>query len=480
MLEVRSRTGADHSFSVAAVHGVEALSQPHRFTVQFVIPGRDGLSSDTILGLLGRPARLSLAGDHLRSGLLSEITLLPASGGEASVRYEAVLESRIVRSRLSRGYHVYQDARVPALVAAILRRHGLEMPDDFVIAVDPARWSRRLDHVVQHDETDFAFISRMMERWGLFYFFDEHDGDRMVIADGNDAFPRLDQPLRFDARENTDAPDPQVIWGLSRRHRWLPRTVKLTDYNWRVAAEAAHPSAEAAIDAEIGHGVQQHYGGNVRDATVATQLAKVRAESVAVDREVYEGSTQCPDLAPGVIFEVVDHPQPELCRAYLVTRVEIEGRGDPARGELEYVTRFEAIPAETPYRAPLVTPWPHIAGVTHGFVAGVDLGAAAAVDETGAYTVRVPYDLAGAKGTRASRPIRKAEPASGPDHGVHLPLHVGAEVALAHVNGDPDRPIIVGAVPNAATPSPVREPDATKGRIRSRGGVEIEIDDAPR
>ena len=69
---------------------------------------------------------------------------------------------------------------------------------------------------------------------------------------------------------------------------------------------------------------------------------------------------------------------------------------------------------------------------------------------------------------------------SGPDYGMHLPLHIGCEVALIHVDGDPDRPVILGAVPNADTMSPVTQTEATKSRIRTRSGILIEMEDASR
>ncbi|HBQ14767.1 MAG TPA: hypothetical protein DEF51_27775 [Myxococcales bacterium] len=73
--------------------------------------------------------------------------------------------------------------------------------------------------------------------------------------------------------------------------------------------------------------------------------------------------------------------------------------------------------------------------------------------------------------------MRRAQPSAGEGYGMHFPLHIGSEVAIVHVNGDPDRPLIVGAVPNAATQSPVIAGNAPQSRIRTGSGVVFELDD---
>jgi len=99
------------------------------------------------------------------------------------------------------------------------------------------------------------------------------------------------------------------------------------------------------------------------------------------------------------------------------------------------------------------------------------------VDEEGRYRVRFAFDRSDAEHGKASRPIRMAQPHAGAGYGFHFPLRDGVEVLITCVEGDPDRPIISGAIPNPTTPSTVAEKNATRNVIRTGGGTEINIDD---
>ena len=105
------------------------------------------------------------------------------------------------------------------------------------------------------------------------------------------------------------------------------------------------------------------------------------------------------------------------------------------------------------------------------------MSSAAPIDDQGRYRVVFPYDLYGEHGGRATRWVRKAEPYSGPSYGMHFTLHVGAEVAIAHTYGDPDRPIIVGSMPNPSMTSPLVSDIATRSAIRTRSGILIDFED---
>ena len=142
-----------------------------------------------------------------------------------------------------------------------------------------------------------------------------------------------------------------------------------------------------------------------------------------------------------------------------------------------YENRFRAIDAAVPFRPPRTTPKPHVAGVLTGIVEAAQPGQYAEVDQDGRYHVRFLFDTGAAPRGKASRPIRMAQPHAGPGYGFHFPLRDGVEVVLACVEGDPDRPIIAGAVPNPTMPSTVAAGNAKRNVIRTGGGTEINIDD---
>jgi type VI secretion system secreted protein VgrG len=251
-----------------------------------------------------------------------------------------------------------------------------------------------------------------------------------------------------------------------------PERVVLEDYNWRTPTVA--PEGEAAADAVTGYGTQRRYGDHIKDANEGARMAQVRAEELAVTREVYAGRSTLRALAPGDRFELRGYPIGDLDQEYVVTEIE-QSSGVDADG---YAHRFGAIPYAVPYRPARATPKPRIEGFMHARVDGVTPGMAAPLDEQGRYKVVMPYDAFGTPGGNASRWIRMAQASSGMDYGMHFPLHIGIEIAVMHLGGDPDRPVIAGAIPNPDTASPVTVADATKSRIKTKSGILIEFEDA--
>jgi type VI secretion system secreted protein VgrG len=211
----------------------------------------------------------------------------------------------------------------------------------------------------------------------------------------------------------------------------------------------------------------------------------VRAEERQATELVYTGRSTIPAMTAGATCSIEGHPHladPRL----LITEVTHEASqatmlaGSPG-DERPYTNTFRAIPASRTYRPPRVTPKPRIPGVVTGIIddpTNASSGQNAMIDDEGRYTVRFLFDTAAPGERRASRPIRMAQPHAGAGYGTHFPLKPGIEVLIAFVNGDPDRPIIAGAVPNPLTPSPVVASNAKLNRIVTVSGVRFDIKDA--
>jgi len=146
-----------------------------------------------------------------------------------------------------------------------------------------------------------------------------------------------------------------------------------------------------------------------------------------------------------------------------------------------YRNTFRAVDGGKPYRPPRLTPKPRIHGVLTGVVeakAGGDIGAYADIDEDGNYTVRFHFDASPPHDRpRASHPIRMSQALAGPGYGVHFPLRTGVEVLVTFVDGDPDRPIIQGAMPHPVSPSPVTRANSLQSRIQTQSGIAIVMKD---
>ncbi len=155
--------------------------------------------------------------------------------------------------------------------------------------------------------------------------------------------------------------------------------------------------------------------------------------------------------------------------------LDLDGSADTGAS---YSNQFLAIPKSKVFRPHCATPWPSIKGVMHAGVDGEDGGTPyAQIDDKGRYKVRFPFDMGDAGDGGASRWVRKSEAYAGPSQGMHFPLLKGAEVLIVFIDGDPDRPIISGAVFNEQNTSVVHQHNHTTNQIITPIGNTLTIDD---
>jgi len=188
--------------------------------------------------------------------------------------------------------------------------------------------------------------------------------------------------------------------------------------------------------------------------------------------------------APGSV-ELTGHPR-LLQSRLLVADVEHEAtqtlRMHVHEESLSATARsFAPCPFERTFRPPRITPRPRMAGLVHAITDQAPQGASqriAQLDEHGRYTVRFLFDTATGKGrTPSSARVRMLQPHPGSGYGMHFPLKPGVEVLIGFIEGDPDRPVIVGAVPNPLTQSPVTNRNPQMNRIETESGVYIRMKD---
>jgi type VI secretion system secreted protein VgrG len=473
----------DEVIELRGVFGREKLSRLFEFDLLLV--RRDGpFSDDELDALLRAPCAVALGtreGDRVH-GLLERIELID-SAREAPARYLARLVPTVWLLTLSHNCRVYQETTTADMVAAILSEYGLSKGNDFDILITGKQRTR--EYVVQYQESDWDFIQRWLEHEGYFYWFEHgEEGEKLVIADSNDDTTPIDDPdvLSYRESNNLSTGGSSTIWDWGLVQRRIPARVAVLDYNYRTPSVALFGKAD--VDPQRGFGSVISYGEHFKDKDEGNHVAKTRAEQILAARRTYSGRTDCSRFRVGHHFELENHHDDANDGEYLITGIE-HRVGYPVMGDgaalpealNRYVARFEAIPLEVAYRPERVTPWPSIHGVIHAHVDADSSGETAQIDDQGRYKVKLPFDVSGKKGSKASRWIRMAQPYAGSGYGSHFPLHKGTEVLLAHVDGDPDRPIIVASVPNIHTVSPSTSSNATQSVIQTASGIRIEMED---
>jgi len=387
--------------------------------------------------------------------------------------YRMRVVPRAFRLTLIETSEVFLDMSIPDIIKEKLSRVGLGTAEVEMRLTES--YAPRL-YVLQYKETDLAFISRLAEHAGIaFHFEDGGDaGDKIVFSDQQAAFPKCDRNL-YGGTHTEKA----QTWDLEVESRVIPAAYVVNDYDYD------NPRLDLAsakeIQAGYGGGVVEH-GPNYTSPDEGAFLSRIRAEGLDCRRVVYGGRSNLVLLGAGSAVELEDIST-QHDRKILVTSIEhsiLQSAGDlgAEANNVPYSNAFEAVRTETPFRPERTTPRPRISGLLVGFVTDyLAEGPYGAVDDTGQYTVRLHLDTA-PHPSKQSLPIRMIQPHAGASYGTHMPLRPGTEVMVGFLAGDPDRPVIVGSVPNAITPSPVTTANNQINKIlRTETGIVIEARD---
>lgn len=474
--------------NVVTFEGEEAVSRPFAFRVDLV-SGDPALDPNKVVN---QPAVLEMEFDGDVSHFHGIVCRFEQGAqGPEFVNYHALLVPRLHLLGLHRRNRVFMGKTVPVILAEIFEGIGLKKKEDFEIKTTGAHPER--EYVLQYQETDLAFATRLMEDEGIYYFFEHGDGrDKVVVIDALDSQQPIlgETTLPFRSARGSNVAG-ETVHKLVFRQELHPKGVYLKDYNYRKPAVAPEGTGTGAPK---GYGKVEEYGNHFKTPDEGKTVATWRGQELAWRERTWRGESGCRHFRTGHRFTLEDHFNPASNIEFQLLKVVHLGNQRGAAGGAygghgkgpAYQNRFLAIPADVQYRPARRTPKPRILGTMHATIDSGTDGHYADVDEQGRYKVILPFDLSGRSGGKASRYVRMAQPYAGhgdapQSYGMHFPLHKGTEVLLTHIDGDPDRPVISGAVPNPATQSPVTADNATQSVIRTAAQNEIiaeDVDDA--
>ncbi|KYF82957.1 hypothetical protein BE18_12920 [Sorangium cellulosum] len=471
---------------VLGVRGTEGISRPYCFEIYLALTSDDSRDID-MADTIGAKATLTLDRDDddtppfVFHGILSTLELVQETYSRALFR--ATLVPHLWQLTLTQHSRIFTDQTIPDIIKAILEDGGL-LPEDYELRLYGGY--KPHEHVCQYRESHLDFISRWMEREGLYYYF-EHEGssEKLIITDKSSAHGPIERtPVRYHPVSDTDVVAGASLSSFLCRHTALPARVKLRDYDY------ARPLLDVSGSAPVsmtGIGEINQHAGRFFTPEEGARLAKIRAEELLARQVVAQGGGTAPFFRPGYLFELEDHPRGALNAKYLITQTEHVAIAAGGGAEIKkllgvesddvYRMEFKAIPAGVQYRAESRTPWPRIYGFENGTIDGEAESEYAQVDDHGRYAVKFEFDESPLKDGKASTWVRMLQPHGGGVEGWHFPLRKGVEVLFTFLGGDPDLPVIAGVVPNALNPSPVTSQNRTTNIIQTGGRNRLELED---
>lgn len=367
------------------------------------------------------------------------------------------------------------DTRVPDILRAVLVRNGFREQDDFELRLREEEYPPR-PFLLQYKETDWEFIKRLCEHWGISFFFQTVKGGyHMVFSDdtSNWALEAYSEIPYVRSGEQTG------VVRFDQVYRAVPRRYVLADYQ---AGFSADPISEA-IDLESGPGEGLHeYAPNMVDSDDGAFLARIRREELESRKCHYAGEVANNVLLKaGRVFRLTGHPTWDG-RDFVVVHSDWEMNFTSMAADVSLerplcVTRFEAVDATTAYRPPRRTPAPRVDGLLPAKVlSSTDDPARPDLDDLGRYRVRLLFTETPDQDAHYPY-VRMAQPHGSGRYGMHFPLLPGTEVTLAFIDGDIDRPVIVGAAENVTAPSVVTRANITQNILRSPAQNLFQMDD---
>jgi len=433
-----------------------AISAPFRCEVELACEN-NGLD---LQDLIGKNGLLTLFDERTPQYLHGEI--LHIQQGETGNRftlYTLTLVPKIEFLQYRSNLRIFQQKSVPDIIRQVLKEANIQGQD---LELDLSGSYPLREYCTQYGETDFHFVSRLMEEEGLFYFF-QHQFDRhvLVISDNNQRFQPIAGAATVRFKERTGmVSDQESIYELSAHASIRPGKVTLRDYFFEKTKLRLEHSAQQGDYSAL---EQYHYRGNFADPAQGERYATLRQQSHQALARKIEGESDCQRLWAGARFSVKDHPQKDLNAEHILIAVHIQGRQPQSLGEgsssegTRFDVQFKAIPASVPYRPLALTPAPRIEGTQTAFVTG-PAGEEIYTDKFGRVKVQFHWDREGQYDENSTCWLRVSQALAGNQWGAMVIPRVGQEVMVAFLGGDPDRPIVTGALYNGTSAVPYELP----------------------
>ncbi|MFK7818190.1 MAG: type VI secretion system Vgr family protein [Planctomycetaceae bacterium] len=366
--------------------------------------------------------------------------------------YRASLVPKMWLLTQTRNSRVFQNKSAPDIVQAVLKENAIGDVKMQISGKHP-----KLEYCVQYQESDFAFLSRLMELHGIFYFFEHAKGKHtLTISDANTSFkpnfhakvPIAGTSVRHDRKNR--------IRGWEHGYAFRPGSWSQTDYNFednpakkaKSPAEALLTTTDSTLKLPNASKFKKfNHGAAYVDKKAGANYTKTLMEAEEAAFHTTTGYSDCTGFSPGSTFAIEDHPvKAENGKKYLLTSIKVDVVAGATEGPT-YRNTFMCIPAATQFRPPRVTPKPRVHGSQTAVVVGPP-GEEVWPDKYGRVKVQFFWDREGVRDENSSCWVRCAQGAAGKGWGAMSIPRVGQEVVVTYLEGDPDRPLITGVVYN--------------------------------
>jgi type VI secretion system secreted protein VgrG len=463
----------DKDLRVVRFTAGERISGLYEVNVELAGPEMD------LAGMVDTTMTLEIAGLETPRYLAGICASFEYVGQSRSLQlYEAKIVPWLWRLQFRRTSRIFQEMATPDIVRKVLTTAGLAS-DGFRFDLTETYTPR--NYCVQYQEDDLAFLSRLLEEDGIYYFF-EHDKDRhtLVFADHVGGHPHIpgESTLWF-LPPGGEVHEREDIHSFRFGEQILPGAVTLRDFNLHKPSESMEVQKQGKrhTDLEV-----YTYPGDYQDAGRGAShqgqtIAQVRLDSQQASRRSGTGASESPRLTAGHTFTLQGHSRQDLDAEYRVLTVHHVGHQpqvlelDASGLQFSYSNKFTVTELSAPHRPARITPRPMMRGLQTATVVGPE-GEEVFTDEHGRVKVQFHWDRVAPFNDTSSCWVRVSQLWAGNGWGAMFLPRIGHEVLVDFIEGDPDRPVVTGRVYTGDNKPPYPLPDEkTKSTIKSDSSI---------
>lgn len=384
--------------------------------------------------------------------------------------YTFIVSPSLWRLSQCENTRIFQEKNSAQIIQQVIETYG------YSCTMSLLTQPRTREFCVQYQESDLAFVSRLAEDDGFYFYFDQEQ-DQVIFLDASSQMPDS-APLthyRWDPGQGLVRQLPETVTAFEndQQPRW--RQVMVKDYNYKT------PDSEMIEQwlSQDGEGSSYMYGVGFTKSGEGEAYAKLRLEEHRLAGDVLTLTSDIRSANAGVLFEFTDFPASVYNMKYQIIGIEHHYSSGA------YYNTFQCLPLTTPFRPLRVTRRPVIPGLHIATVVGPDgpaaQGASAQdiyIDEMGRIKVLFNWDLDTSRAEASSCWARLISPYAGPGYGSFCIPRVGNEVLIAFLEGNPDRPIVVGSTQNGDNSPPLTLPgNKSRNTMKTPSGNEIRFED---
>jgi len=475
----------DNEVILTSFFGSETVSQLFSFQIEFLSTKLQLTAKD----LIGKSVLIEVAqknvgdrGDadvrnfhgYITSFSAGSISPFKSTAGSPARTYHAEVAPWLWFLTRAARSHIFlpdkEEKSIYEIVEDVIKR-----AKDFHVKVD---WdggsaselkNRKVSHCVQYRETDFNFLSRILEQYGVYYFFEHsQDSHKLILSSKPTTFKCKESSVDFRPMQENS------VRSWEHSFEFVSGKFEQADYNFETPLDdlKSNSSKVGELVPDSTKYEVYEYPGEFSKRDEGDSEARIRQEEEEVSHSQVRGSSSCRSFSCGYKFKLAYHPEKESkgeLGEYMLTSLRHHAE-EPYLGSgvgVEYTNSFTCVPASIRYRPPRMTPKPVVTGIQTAVVSG-PAGEEIHTDKHGRVKVCFHWDretkkIKDSQGENCSCWVRVAQAMAGRKYGFMAIPRVGQEVVVEFEEGDPDRPLVVGSVYNADQP-PHYNPEEHKTR----------------